>query len=266
MKTVLRYFYLQRLFFSFKLKSMMEYRLNFLLQMLHGPSYVFMMYMVLSIAFDRAGTLAGWTKSEGMLLFLVYHTIYLIGIVLFLKGVRYFVWEALRRGDLDGMMTKPVSLPFLVTFSNPEVEQLPLLTGIVVLLANQMHLMWDRFTPHSLLLCLFSALLAVVLHYLSVSSWMTLAFSMTRATQIIELHDKISDFAQYPTPIFPASIQWFTFSIVPIAFFGYVPTSYLLDKAAWWYIPLELLMVVVFLGTNRFGWERGLRNYTSASS
>ncbi|MFZ1721354.1 MAG: ABC-2 family transporter protein [Microgenomates group bacterium] len=266
MKKILRYTSLAWQFILFRTKSLLEYRINFVIQLFHGPAYVGMMFGILSLAFDRAGELQGWTKMDGILLFLTFQFLYLLGIVIFLKGVRHFLWEGLRRGELDMMLTKPINTQFIVTLSKPEIEQVPLLTAIFVLFVRHMWLMWDLFTFQSIALFSISFLLGLVLMYLSSTTFMTLGFKMTRATQIIELFDKSSDFAQYPTSLFPASIQWFAFAIIPVAFFGYVPVSFLLGKELWWYLPAEILLVLILTFINQKAWKEGLKHYSSASS
>ncbi len=266
MRKITRYTSLAWNFFVFSTKSLMEYRLNFILQILHGPAYVGMMYGILSLAFDRAGELGGWSKTEGVLLFLSFQLLYVIGIVVFLKGVRHFLWEGLRRGDLDMMLTKPVNTQFIVTFSKPDVQQLPLLAAITVFFVRQVWVMQELFTLQSVLLFAVSFTLGLILMYLSSSTLMTLGFKMTRASQVIEFFDKTSDFAQYPTSIFPVSLRWFAFTLIPIAFFGYVPTSFLLGKEIWWFLPSEILLMVILFFINQKAWKEGLKHYSSASS
>lgn len=261
-----RYISLIITFFTFRLKSVMEYRFNYVMQLVHGPAYIFMMYVVVAIAFRKAGSLAGWSPDEGMLLFFVHQSLYLGGVVVFLKGIRQFLWEGLRRGDLDIALTKPISSQFFLIFHVPDIEQVPLLFGMLGLLARQLVVMSELFTLLQFSLFLISYFFGILLHFASSSLLMSFGFYMTRGSQLIEMYDKISDFAQYPTPIFPASIQWFAFVVIPIAFFGYVPTALLLGKMDWSILLFEALLFFLVMHLSKVFWKESLKHYSSASS
>ena len=109
-------------------------------------------------------------------------------------------------------------------------------------------------------------LLGLILCYLSVTTYATLGFYLTRAQQIMEVYDKTTDYGLYPTPLFPPTFQFLVFVLIPVAFFGYVPTLFLLGRGSPVYVPAALALAFVFFVINQWAWKVSLKHYSSASS
>lgn len=262
----LRYPKLILQFFIFSLKSLMEYKINFITQSLYGPAYVLVMFLTLNIAFDRAGGLMGWTKQEGLLLFAVFNLLYLTGSILFLKGIRKFLWESLRTGDLDFILTKPINPQFMIAFGSPEVQLF--FNWLIIFFYFIFQLLKIEIFPSIFQILGFIIMFVIgeMIFYFSVSSFASLGFRVTKAEQIIEFYDKVNDFSQYPTIIFPKSFQMIAFTLVPIGFYGYIQTLFLLNKGKIEYILFSLLLLLVLKILNQKMWKSGLKLYSSASS
>ena len=246
--------------------TFMAYRLNFVIQSLYGPAYVLVMYALLAIAYSKTPTLGGWSKPEGQLLFLVFQWLFVICMMMFMKGSRHFLWNGFRQGELDIYLTKPAKPQFFVLFSKPELEQGLLTLALTVLLV------WHA-TPYVLANTWLGNLGFVVMllfgwltTYFSVAIYTAAGFYMTRAGQIIELYNKISDFAQYPMVIFPVAFQLLADSIVPMAFFSYYPTLFLLGQGKVWHLGLALTATTILAVFNSIIWSISLKRYSSASS
>lgn len=261
-----RYLTLLFSFFNFSLKSLMEYRLNFIIQSLYGPAYVLVMFLTLNIAFDRAEMLMGWNKQQGLLLFSVFQLLYLTGSILFMNGFRKFLWSSLRNGNLDFVLTKPVNTQFMISFSVPEV---PLVINWIVIFAYfifQLAQVEIGINIFQFIGFIIMFILGEIILYFSISIFASLGFRVTRAEQIIEFYNKMTDFSQYPTTIFPSNLQFIAFSIIPIAFFGYLQTLFLLNKGKIDYIIHALILTIVLYFLNQKLWKNGLKLYQSASS
>lgn len=253
-------------FFKYKLNALMAYRLNFFIQSLYGPAYVLTLFITLNIAFDKAGTLVGWTKQEGILLFSVYQILYVSGLILFLKGIREFIWHKIRKGDLDFILTKPVNPQFMITFSEPEVQQAALLIMVIAVFIRQVFVLPLHTEPLQLLGFIAMFILGLSIFYFSVSSYAAFGFRVTRSEQIIEFYDKICDFSQYPTLMFPPLFQYIAVTFVPVAFYGYTQTLFLLNKGRIEYVIGSVILLAVLICINQALWKDGLKRYSSASS
>ncbi len=252
--------------FAVTLQAKLEYRFNFFVELFYGPAYTLVLFLLVRIAYGRSPLLGGLSLDEGLLLFSVYQLLYLLGILLFFMSIRYFLWEGVRYGQVDLILTKPVNPQFMITFGKPEVQQLPLFLIMILLFCRQVIILGDQIQFVNLLIFLIWFFLGLVILYFSISTFATLGFFVTRAQQIIEFFDKVADNSQYPTPIFPFSLQMVAFSLIPIAFFGYVQTLFLLGKGSWHHGLIGILLLIILIPLNQFMWKKGLQHYSSASS
>lgn len=265
-KALIRYLTIYGQILGFTLKSLLEYRLNFFLQLWYGPAYVAVLFMIMQTVFTKTPTLAGWSKVEVTILFATFHALYTFGIMLFGKTIRHYLSEGISSGEVDWVLLKPLRPQFLLTFSRPELQHVLLVAGAVGLFSHAVGQLSSAPLLSQWLGFSWMLVMGLLIVYFSLSTYMTLGFMVTRARQVIELYDKTSDYSQYPTPIFPASIQIIFFTILPTAFFGYLPTLFLLGKGSYYWPILATLTVVIFAIINQAAWKRALERYTSASS
>ncbi|GEM_PF-3618129 len=266
MKKALKYLNLYRKFFIYHLNAIMAYKVNFVVQSLYAPAYVVVMFFMVKIAYTITPVVAGWSEAEGYLLFLVFHLIFTCCFVLFMKGAREFVYFDIRQGKLDFYLTKPVDSQFMSFYSKPEVEQFVLMISLALLLFYQMFTLKAVITPAGLLMFLVAFVLGIVVCYGIVSLYSSMAFYLTRASQVFEVFMKISDFGQYPQPLFPFSFQLVAVTLIPMAFFGYIPTLFLLGRGSWWLLLLSAVAAVGSVTLSKIVWQHSLKQYSSASS
>jgi ABC-2 type transport system permease protein len=261
-----RYFSIYWHIFSSTLKATLEYRTNFVVQLVYAPAYVGVLFLLLTLAFNKAPVLGGWNQDEAILLFVTFHTVYSLSAVLFIRGIREMLWTGIRMGQFDMILTKPLSAQFLATFGRPEIQQLFLLSILLGVAGRQLLILSPQIQPFNALIASLSLILGILVVYFVLSTYATAGFYVTRAQQIIEFFDKASDQAQYPISMFPGSVQLAFFTFVPIAYAGYVPVMILLGKAAPTLILAPIATLIVLIALNRWAWHYGLRHYSSASS
>lgn len=244
----------------------MEYRWNFLLQIFYGPAYVLVLFLTMTVVFSKTVSLAGWTYQEAIVLFAVFHLLYSTCLLFFLMSVRYFLWTGVRIGQPDLVMTKPISTQFLLTFGKPELNQVPLIIGLLILFFYQLFVGQFSIGLIDVLFFILTFGLGIVIAYTAITTYMTVGFYVTKAAQVVEFFDKVADYSQYPTPIFPASLQLVFFSVIPISFFSFVPTGLLLGKLSPMMVVYTVAAAGVFIIINQFVWKKALKHYSSASS
>ncbi len=255
-------------FVNFQLKYALEYRVNFLLQAFYGPAYVTILFSILQVAYSHTETIAGWTKPETMVIFCIFHFLYVIGATFFMKGIRNLMWNDVRLGNIDMMLTKPIKFQFLVSFREPAFNQILLFFSLLPLFYYQISTNPDiiSHSPIDILLFALSLIIGILIFYFAVSTYATSAFFFSKASQVIELFDKISDYSQYPLPLFPESLQLLLVTVVPVAFFSYVPALFILGKGSFLWLAGSIVFLCVLIGINQFCWKYALRHYSSASS
>ncbi len=234
--------------------------------MLHGPMYTLVLYMLLEVAYLQTPSLAGWTRDEGLLLFFTFHLLYNICILFFIGSLKELLWNGVRRGDVDLVLTKPLNSQFLLSVMKPEIQQVGLVVGLLLLFIRQALTMPLSTSPVDLLSFLLLFMTGIAIVYLSMSTYATSAFFFTKAQQVLEVYDKITDISHYPLPMFPKSFQLFAVTVVPIGLMSYAPVSFLLGRGNNAMLTASLGTVGVLLVINQLAWKHGLRRYSSASS
>lgn len=263
--TIAKHLQIYRHILATTLQQNMEYRWNFFIELFYGPAYVFVMYATLRIAYYQTPTLAGWNQAEGMLLFAVFHFIYTTSFMLFITPIRDLLWRGIRQGTLDFYMTKPLNTQFMATFYPPGTDQIALILGIAVFFILQL-VQQSPFSTLAIVAFIASFIAGFVTLYASLVFYASFGFYLTRAQQIFELYNKASDYAQYPVALFPQAIAAFFFTIVPSAFYSYIPAAILLEKVSLWWSPISVLVAISIFVLSRKTWQRGIRAYSSASS
>lgn len=261
-----RHLRIYRHFLSLAVKYMLEYRLNFFVRSLHNFFYVATFLITTLVIFNYTKTLGGWSKDEALILFSLTHISFGIQSFLFLRGVEEFMRLRVKNGSLDFDLLKPVNHQFIAFFRTPWVDSILFTIAMSAFFIHQLIVIKLHLTFINLLLFIINYLLCTLIWYFILSTYATLAFYVTRAQQLMYFMEKASDFAQYPTHIFPKTIQWAFFTFVPIALFAYIPSSILLGKNVHMMWTIILIILPISFIINKIAWREGLKRYSSASS
>ena len=89
---------------------------------------------------------------------------------------------------------------------------------------------------------------------------------MINSRGFLDLIFEMTDFDRYPAGIYPYSWRTFLTFFLPILFFAYYPTAFLLGKIGYQYLYLGLIILAVLWLISNFIWQKGLKRYQSASS
>lgn len=266
MHSLRRYFHIYQQIFITRVQMLFAFRLNTFVHFLYGPAYFIVLFVVQQLAYTKAPELGGWTRDQATLVLSVCFVLYTLTFILYISSLRQFLWDGIRHGVVDQYLTKPASPLFFIAWSKPDIAQIPMFVLTVALFLRQVWLLGDTVTVSGMLFAVLAAALGVWLHYLAITTYTSLGFVMTKAEQVLELFDKVSDSGQYPTNIFPGSLQFLLVAVVPVAFLGYVPAQFLLEYRPWHWVLLECLLILSFVVIHKFAWKYAIRQYTSASS
>ncbi|MFZ5376452.1 MAG: ABC transporter permease [Patescibacteria group bacterium] len=245
----------------------LEYRFNTFVRSFYGPIYHFAIFVSSYIVYSQNPSLGGWSKEQGMTIFFVFNFMFSLMYFLFFEGgLRRMMWTAVRNGEIDNWMTKPVPIQFSQMMFHPSID---MTIGTLIatgLLAFQLNRISEMLSLVNLSIFLLSLIISFLILYFVFSSYATLSFYMTKSQQIGEIINKASDISAFPTTIFPGALQLTFFFVIPVAFIAYVPSCYLFGKADW---KLTLYMIVLLIFSfiiNRIAWKEGLKRYSSVSN
>ena len=245
-------------YFRHNLMSAMAYRSAFLMQVVGMILNNSMLLFFWWILFTRLPTLQGWTMSQVMVLYAL--VAFGFGAANIVCGNAFLVARNIVRGELDYYLVLPADPLVHLLVSRMSLSAWgDLLFGLgVFLIADPA---WLRHLPLFVLLGLLAGLVFVAFSVLvgSLAFWVGNADNL--AAQAI---NALITFGIYPIEIFPGTVQWLLYTLIPAAFSGSMPAALLTEFDA---SRLALLVAVtaglVLLARTVFKW--GLRRYESGN-
>jgi ABC-2 type transport system permease protein len=261
---VKRYWTLIGIFAGSSIAAQLEYRANFVVNLIGSLMTAVGSLFGLSILLGTGSSLGGWNSPEAIVVVGVFTLVEgFMGVFLYPNLNK--IAEAVRTGSMDFTLLKPLDSQFLVSARNVGILRVAdLLIGLGMIVYATSQLGGVRLEGIAVASILITASFASVY-----SIWLmlcTTAFWWVGVENITELFWGFFRAGQFPITAFPG---WgrilFTF-VIPVAFITTVPAEALVGRvqtaAALGALGVALLLVAVSRGF----WRFALRNYTSASS
>jgi ABC-2 type transport system permease protein len=243
----------------------LQYRANFVLQVIESIVALGTGLVVLALIFDRTDTLDGWTRPQLLVV---------MGVFTMVGGIIGFVIEPnmgrvmtdVRQGTFDYVLTKPVDSQLLSGVREFRVWRLTdVALGLVVLVWGVTGLDTSLRVVD---VVAFAASLAagstlVYCLWLIVTSG---AFWFVRMNEVQELFTGLYRAGQYPVTVYPAWLRLLLTYLVPIGFAVTVPSESLTGRLTWERGATTVGFLVLAFSLTRFVWVRGTRRYSGASA
>lgn len=211
------------------LKSGLEYRAAFFVQMLAMILNYAAMYAEIWIITERFNSLGGWTWQELTVLLAFQLFSYALGAA-FSMGQFRELGALVRTGDFDLILTRPVNSCAFLIFSGVNVNY----AGHFVLAISLM--IWALLQPEipvsvPSILYLFCAAISGALVVVSIFIILgALALNLIDGNFLTNIFFSFWHMTRYPLNIFPHYIQFTLTAIVPMAFFSYIPVAVFIGK------------------------------------
>ena len=226
--------------------------------------WVVIEYAFFEVIYSNAHSINGWNKEQ-VFFFL---GIFISSDSLFTTFFQRSFWTfpyLINQGDLDILLTKPISSVFLATFKEINFTQIiNLFFGFWII---------HHYGPEAgfkggiqwLLVC-FWVFIGLITQYLVRFFFVIWAFWLDRGITVSRLYYQFYALANKPDGLYPKFVRYLIKTILPFAFMGSVPAEVLTGRAdsmsyVWVFVVLSLYAIAV-----SFLWKRGLRRYQSASS
>jgi ABC-2 type transport system permease protein len=259
-----RYWQLIKIFYGASIAVQLEYRVNFVVNLIGSLLTAVGSLFGLSILIAGGSSLGGWNQTEAIVI---------VGVFTLMEGfMGVFLYpnlnkigEGVRTGSMDFTLLKPLDAQFLISSRDVNILRVAdLLIGVGLIVYASLQLASVQ-APGILI-----AVLLILAGFASIYSiWFmlcTTAFWWVGVENITELFWGFFRAGQFPVTAFPG---WgrilFTF-VIPVAFITTVPAEALIGRGkletALGALGVALLLLIV----SRLFWKFALRNYTSASS
>ena len=255
------YYFLSR----FSILSVLIYRINALVIGLAPIVWLATMLIFLATIFSRVKQLGGWSFWEIVFLTGIHEIIFLLVWTIFAPNLRRFIKEV-RTGEFDQVLLKPISPRFMASFRFLDFSSFgSFLNAIFVFFYsfNQVKHLIDFTRLAGFLLFLFIGFWTAYFVYFIFSS---LALFFINSQTLFEWTFDLTDFDRYPAEIYHSWVRVLLTFFLPILFFAYFPTAFLLGKVGWSYLFLGVAILFVLYFLSHYIWHAGLRHYQSASS
>ncbi len=254
------------LFVKNSMMAQMEYRFNFIGNMAMESGYLLVKLSYIVVVY-RSGAVINGLSPDQMLLF--------IGTFITLTGIyagmfminNFGLRTKIKDGDLDLILTKPVSLMFMATLRSADVTifSVDVIAGSIAVIVA-----WARLRLPVTLFTVggyvgFLAVSSVVAYCLFLLPQI-LSFWLMNTSSIAEITDSFWDFNNMPMDIYNNWIKQIGVFVLPIFVITNFPPMVVLHKMPPVYSAWAVLLPVVLLMIVRAGWTKGLRTYSSASS
>jgi ABC-2 type transport system permease protein len=253
------------LFLKNSLMAQMEYRFNFIGNFLMETGYLLAKLSYVVVIYRSGVTIHGLSPDEILLFIGTFITLTAVYAGLFMLN-NFGLRTKIKDGDLDLLMTKPVSLQFMATLRQADLTIFSvdfIAGGIVVIIA------WSRlgipvtfFTVGGYLG--FMAISCLVSYSLFLLPQILSFWLMN--TSITEITDSFWDFNNMPMDIYSNWIRQIGVFVLPIFVITNFPPMFVLHRLPPVYLAWSAVLPLILLAAVRLVWQRGLKNYSSASS
>jgi ABC-2 type transport system permease protein len=266
LREIKKHLFIYLMFVKFSVMSQMEYRFNFIGNLSMETGYLFYKLSYVVVVYRSGVTIRGLSPDQ-ILLF--------IGTFVMLTGVyagmfminNFQLRGKIKDGDLDLLLTKPVSLQFMATLRQADVTifSVDVIAGLVMVAVA-----WSRLgIPLTLFhvggYAAFAALSCLVAYGLFLLP-QVLSFWLMNTSAIAEITDSFWDFNNMPMDIYTFTIRQVGVFILPIFVISNFPPMFVLHKMPPVYLVWAFVLPIILLYLVRALWKRGLRSYSSASS
>jgi ABC-2 type transport system permease protein len=266
MKQINKYIKIYGMFLKCSLMKQMEYRVNFI--MMIGIEGVFLITKLLYayIVYDTGVIIYGF--SPDMIIFYIGTFILMTGIYMFLFYFNFSsISSLIRNGDLDILITKPISLQFMLTMKQVDYgTPIPNIIAGICIVTYQ----WNKIGLPAGFIQVLGYIVCIIIGSLVGYSIMfcvqLISFFTIKADAAREITDSLWDVNNMPMFIYNKYIRVVGCTVIPIFIVTNYPALFALNKLNGWQLTGGIFLCVLLFILVRGAFHLCMKQYTSASS
>lgn len=249
-------------------RSQLQYRLSFALNLLGMALITFLDFIAILIIFQQVPALGGWEVAEVALLYAIASIAFALTDLAI--GHLDLFPDMIKKGTFDLVLVRPLPSLFQVIASDFALRRLGKAAQAVAVLAIavvQLDVDWDAGRIAMVPVAIASGIVIYGAVWIALA---TIAFWIVDAIEFVNAFTYGGNFlSQYPVNIFGKWLRSLVLFVVPMAFVAYFPTLYILDKPDALDLPdalrfgSPLVAIAVALVANA-AWNNAVRHYRSA--
>ena len=252
-------------FFSMHLKSQMQYKAAFFLNILGRTLMSFATVAGVLFMFTRFNEVEGFTRNQTLLCTSVVSMAFSLAEV-FARGFDIFP-RLLGNGEFDRALVRPRGMIFQVLASHIEFLRLGIFIQAVAVLCYAIPnsgVVWTPDKIGTLLMMIFCGAAVFFGLYIVHAS---IAFFTTEGLEWMNILTYGGrEFGRYPFSIYGGGVLKFLTYVIPLALFQYYPLLYLLGREQSAFYMLAPLIGLLFIVPCYAFFRMGLRRYKSTGS
>lgn len=240
------------------------YRNNFLLTLVTDLTWIVVEFMLFKVIYSNVTTIAGWTEPQVYFFLGVFFASDALFTTFFQRNFWNFP-DLVNRGDLDILLTKPISAVLLATTQTINLtNMLNIILGFGIM---KVYADAAGFAGgvHWLLVCLW-LLIGLMAAFLMRFTFSLAVFWSERGHIFSYIYYQLFSLATKPDTLYPAFIRYAVLTVLPFALIGSIPARAVLQGLTLSEYVIVFTTLGFFIVFNSFLWKRGLARYQSASS
>lgn len=261
----MRIFKLLLTYLRITIANELQYRSNFILQLIQSIVALFVGLVGLELVFSQTENLAGWSLEELLVVMGVYM---LMGGVIhaYIQPNMLRLMEEIQEGSLDFALTKPADGQVIISLREFHLWSLvDVILGLIVLIVavnlNQGQIGLGQGLAFIAVLIMGTVILYCFWLIISAS-----AFWIIRVGEIVELFEGVYAAGRWPISIYPKWLRFGLTFIIPITFAVTIPAEALTNRLTSHTLLETLGITILMCILARLMWFLGVRHYSGASA
>ncbi|MDR2525384.1 MAG: ABC-2 family transporter protein [Oscillospiraceae bacterium] len=252
-------------YFALHLKSQMQYKITFALNILGRIVMSFATVTGVLFMLTRFHEVDGFTVSQVLLCTSVVSMAFSVAEV-FARGFDIFP-QLLGNGEFDRALVRPRGIIFQILASHIEFIRLGIFMQAAAVLCYAIPKSGVNWTPNKIVTLVLMITCGAAVFFGLYIVYASFAFFTTEGLEFMNiLTHGGREFGRYPFAIYGGGVLKFLTYIVPLALFQYYPLLYLLGRTQNSFYMLAPILALVFLIPCYAFFRAGLRRYKSTGS
>lgn len=248
------------------MKSLMQYRADFLMMICFTTFSQFCSLAVIGIIYSNIPQVAGWNMWE--VLFLYSFLLFSEGCINFFFQGTWKIAEMINMAELDRFLVRPVPMGLQLLTARIDFDglnKMVIAAAIFLLGCTHCSVQW---TPGKIIILFIFLLEACIIRTGMI--WIASCMSFWLGGNKNSLNFfiiSVGEIAKYPLNIYPLLLRGIFTYAIPYAFVSYYPVGYLLEKQGMWPgVYITPLICVIMLAAASYALHRGLARYESSGN
>ena len=251
-----------------RVRSQLQYRLSFALELLATTLIVFLDFAAILILFAHIPALGGWAVEEVALLYAIASIAFAFADLA--VGHLDLFPNMIREGTFDLILVRPLPSLFQVIAADFALRRLGKAFQGAAVLAYALAQLDVEWTAARVAMLPVAVVAGTVIYAGVWVALATIAFWLVDAIEFVNAFTYGGNFlSQYPINIFASWLRGLVVFLVPLAFVAYFPALYVLDKPDALGLPDALrfaspLVAAIVAAVAAAVWSFAVRHYRSA--